>query len=83
MINKIIKIPNNDDAGILTMAMLKETPGFPKEADYERGLIAVIECDQDIPCNPCEDVCPYSGRLKSVHLSPIFPVLMLLSVQAV
>jgi Fe-S-cluster-containing hydrogenase component 2 len=63
MINKIKKIPNNDDAGIITMEMLKETPGFPKEADYGRGLIAVIECDQDIPCNPCEDVCP-NGAIK-------------------
>jgi Fe-S-cluster-containing hydrogenase component 2 len=58
MASKIKKIPNNDNAGILTLDRLESTPGFPKEADYDKGLIAVIECDQDIPCNPCEAVCP-------------------------
>jgi len=57
--NKIKKIPNNDNAGILTLDRLKETPGFPSDADYDKGLIAVIECDEDIPCNPCEDICPH------------------------
>jgi Fe-S-cluster-containing hydrogenase component 2 len=63
MVKIIKKIPNNDDAGILTLGRLKETPGFPKDADYDKGLIAVIECDQDIPCNPCEDVCLH-GAIK-------------------
>jgi len=63
MVNKIKKIPNNDNAGVLTLDRLKETPGFPKEPDYNKGLIAVIECDQDIPCNPCEDICPF-GAIK-------------------
>jgi Fe-S-cluster-containing hydrogenase component 2 len=63
MVNKVKKIPNNDDAGILALDMLKEIPGFPKDADFCKGLIAVIECDQDIPCNPCEDICLY-GAIK-------------------
>ena len=58
---KVKKLPNNDDSGVLTLKRLREIPGFPKESDYEKGLIAVIECDEDIPCNPCEDVCPNSA----------------------
>ncbi|MGQ9569547.1 MAG: NADH-quinone oxidoreductase subunit I [Thermodesulfovibrionales bacterium] len=25
---------------------------------FENGSVVVIECDEDIPCNPCEDICP-------------------------
>ena len=58
MKDKIIKLPNDSDAGVLSLERLRETPGFPREKDFEKGLIAVIECDQDIPCNPCEELCP-------------------------
>lgn len=37
---------------------LKETLAFPTIGDYERGPIAVIECIEEIPCNPCETSCP-------------------------
>ena len=51
------ELPKTGNAGVLTISGLSKTPGFPKEKDFEKGLIAVIECDQDIPCNPCEEFC--------------------------
>ncbi|MCM8789165.1 MAG: 4Fe-4S binding protein [Candidatus Omnitrophica bacterium] len=35
-----------------------KTPGFPSEQRIKKGPVAIIECTQDIPCNPCETVCP-------------------------
>jgi Fe-S-cluster-containing hydrogenase component 2 len=57
MENDIKEFSKTCIAGVLTISRLSKTPGFPKEKDFEKGLIAVIECDQDIPCNPCEEFC--------------------------
>ncbi len=35
-----------------------KSPGFPSEQRIKRGSVAIIECFQDIPCNPCEMKCP-------------------------
>lgn len=32
--------------------------GFPSSGRLEPGPVAVIECFQEIPCNPCADACP-------------------------
>lgn len=37
---------------------LRMSPGFPSVEDYKIGNIAVIECVEQIPCNPCETSCP-------------------------
>ncbi|MDI6870988.1 MAG: 4Fe-4S binding protein [Bacillota bacterium] len=42
---------------------LRRSPGYPSEERLDRGACAVIECVQEIPCNPCETVCPY-GAIK-------------------
>lgn len=31
---------------------------IPSEERYKKGTVAVIECIQEIPCNPCEAACP-------------------------
>ncbi len=38
---------------------LKASPAFPSDEDLRRGPIAVIECIEEIPCNPCEAACPF------------------------
>ena len=58
MTEKISGLPNTGKTGILSIEKLKSIPGFTKEEDLNNNLVAVIECDQDIPCNPCEDICP-------------------------
>jgi Fe-S-cluster-containing hydrogenase component 2 len=37
---------------------LKKSPGYPSRERLEKGPVAVIECLEEIPCNPCETVCP-------------------------
>jgi len=43
--------------GIPSQEELQNSPGYPKAEDFERGPIAVIECVQEIPCNPCQTAC--------------------------
>jgi Fe-S-cluster-containing hydrogenase component 2 len=43
--------------GIPSQEELKSSPGYPCADDFEAGPVAVIECVQEIPCNPCETAC--------------------------
>ncbi len=47
--------------GHLTLGELKSSPNYPSEERLHRGPCVVIECVQDIPCNPCESVCPHGA----------------------
>ncbi|QDR82649.1 FAD-dependent oxidoreductase [Sporomusa termitida] len=49
--------------GYLDERELTVFPGIPGEAARKQGLVAVLECTQNIPCNPCQDVCP-KGCIK-------------------
>ena len=40
---------------------LEQSPGFPNTCSLSKGTKAVIECVQNIPCNPCEAACPYGA----------------------
>ena len=40
------------------MEELKRTPGFPSDNRIRQGPVAIIECVELIPCNPCETACP-------------------------
>lgn len=33
-------------------------PGIPPESRMRRGPVAVVECFEEIPCDPCEPACP-------------------------
>lgn len=44
--------------GAPSLEELRNSPGFPKEEDLLKGPIAIIECIEEIPCNPCEISCP-------------------------
>jgi Fe-S-cluster-containing hydrogenase component 2 len=48
-------------SGILSGQELVATPGVPSKTRMDRGKVAVIECSQEIPCNPCETVCPVNA----------------------
>ena len=45
------------ETGVIARDDLESSPGFPAAADLRRGPIVVIECSEEIPCNPCETVC--------------------------
>jgi len=44
--------------GTLSCGELAECPGVPSNERLRRGPVAVIECYEEIPCNPCESNCP-------------------------
>jgi len=45
-------------SGVLSKEELENCKGMPSEERLKRGPIAVIECSEEIPCNPCEANCP-------------------------
>ena len=49
--------------GVLSEEELKKCPGYPSEERFKKGPVTVIECIQEIPCNPCEVACPF-GAIK-------------------
>jgi len=52
--------------GILTdgypsIEEIREANGWPAEDRFSKGPVAILECVQEIPCNPCEDACPFGA----------------------
>ena len=44
--------------GVLSCEELADCPGVPTDDRLRKGPVAVIECQEEIPCNPCECNCP-------------------------
>ncbi len=44
-------------SGVVPLAELKRHPSYPSEKRFLKGPIAIIECVEEIPCNPCQTVC--------------------------
>ena len=49
--------------GVLSIEEVKSCPGWPGDELIEKKKVAVLECVEDIPCNPCEEVCP-AGAIR-------------------
>lgn len=47
--------------GYLDIDEVMEVPGFPGIDTLNRKKCVVIECKQNIPCNPCENACPHGA----------------------
>ena len=45
--------------GVPSEEELASCPGIPTSERMARGRVAVIECVQRIPCNPCRDACRF------------------------
>lgn len=43
--------------GVIDIARLREDGYYPTDEQLARGPVAVFECGQEIPCNPCEAAC--------------------------
>lgn len=50
--------------GFLTIEELKKSTVYPSEERMRKGPVAIIECIQEIPCNPCEASC----RFKAINI---------------
>jgi len=46
------------ETGYITLEELSTFHMLPSDQRYEKGPVAVVECIQEIPCNPCESACP-------------------------
>ena len=52
---------NSSKTGFLSEADLEGQPGVPLPERRRKGPVAVIECLEEIPCNPCESSCKYEA----------------------
>jgi len=58
---------NYERTGILSAKDLK----LPSKTQLERG-VAILECVQEIPCNPCVDSCPvHAISMKDINAPPV------------
>lgn len=49
---------NLKTVGSPSLEELENSPAFPRMENFLKGPVAVIECIEEIPCNPCETSCP-------------------------
>jgi Fe-S-cluster-containing hydrogenase component 2 len=47
--------------GSVEIELLRQKKGYPSEERFAKGPVAVIECMQEIPCNPCETACKFGA----------------------
>lgn len=47
--------------GYLDVEEVMDIPGFPGEDILNTKKCVVVECKQNIPCNPCESACPHGA----------------------
>jgi Fe-S-cluster-containing hydrogenase component 2 len=52
---------DSSKTGFLSEEELRGGPGIPSEARRQKGAVAVLECLEDIPCNPCESICKFDA----------------------
>lgn len=47
--------------GFPSLEEIKSANGWPSEERFNKGPVAIFECVQEIPCNPCENACPFGA----------------------
>ena len=52
---------DSSKTGFLSEEELRGGPGIPSETRRRKGAVAVLECLEDIPCNPCESICKFDA----------------------
>lgn len=56
-----------EKTGVLSITDLK----VPKKKQLEKG-VAILECIQEIPCNPCVESCPvHAISMKDINAPPV------------
>lgn len=45
--------------GYPTLEEIKKANGWPTIERFKKGPVAIAECVQGIPCNPCQEACPH------------------------
>jgi len=60
--------------GIPSAEEIKACPGIPSEERMRQGRVAVVECVQEIPCNPCEAACKFGAIVVGEQITDL-PIL--------
>ncbi len=55
--------------GDVSQAELERSPGYPSKDRMQQGPVVVIECPQEIPCNPCEEACPHDAIIVGTPIT--------------
>ena len=50
--------------GYLPLEVIEEKTTLPSKEILEKGMSVIIECVEDIPCDPCEDSCKQGAIIK-------------------
>ena len=58
------------EIGYLTYDVLKKTIGLPSGERLAKGPVAIIECIEDIPCDPCVEACKLGAISKASLTTP-------------
>ena len=58
------------EIGYLTYDVLKKTIGLPSRERLAKGPVAIIECTEDIPCDPCVEACKLGAISKASLTTP-------------
>ena len=53
------------NTGYLEYEELESIQTLPSDERYAEGPVAIIECVQEIPCNPCEAVISVQLKLEN------------------
>ncbi len=61
--------------GALSAEELATLPGMPSQERLKKGPVAIIECAQEIPCDPCEEACR-NGAIQVGESITNLPVLL-------
>ena len=57
--------------GYLTIDDLKAAGNVPPEERLRKAPVAMTECIQEIPCNPCKAACPFDAiRMETITTPP-------------
>ncbi|MEM4257673.1 MAG: 4Fe-4S binding protein [Candidatus Thermoplasmatota archaeon] len=61
------RVKTYEQTGILALSDLI----LPSKKQLEKG-VAILECIQEIPCNPCVDACPvHAISMKDINAPPV------------
>ena len=50
--------------GYLPLEVVKKKIALPSKEKMEQGPVVIIECDEDIPCDPCVESCKTEAIIK-------------------
>ncbi len=50
--------------GYLPLEVIKKKIALPSKERMEKGPVVIIECDEDIPCDPCVESCKNEAIIK-------------------